>query len=187
MRLGSVMLGVALFAGTAALWPRTAEAQCSVFSHHPCAPSVCSVFRHGACQPDYGFPIGEDLRLTVHSRSEQTADAADPPPRRGDKPDHDVDTLHDLFAALRACWIPPEQGHEGMSLSVRFAFRRNGEIIGTPRVTYMNREQPSEVREPFHDAVTAALERCTPMPLTKGLGGALAGRPIAIRFIDDRT
>ena len=34
---------------------------------------------------------------------------------------------------------------------------------------------------------TAALERCSPMPFTKGMAGAIAGRPIAIRFIDDRT
>jgi hypothetical protein len=32
-----------------------------------------------------------------------------------------------------------------------------------------------------------ALERCAPMPLSKGMAGAIAGRPIAIRFIDDRN
>jgi hypothetical protein len=35
-------------------------------------------------------------------------------------------------------------------------------------------------------AITAALERCTPLPFTDGLGGAVAGRPIAIRFVDNR-
>jgi hypothetical protein len=44
-----------------------------------------------------------------------------------------------------------------------------------------------EVRKTYLDAVTASIKRCTPLPFSRGLGGALAGRPIAIRFIDDRT
>jgi hypothetical protein len=43
------------------------------------------------------------------------------------------------------------------------------------------------VRRTYLDAITASLKRCTPLPFTPGLGGALAGRPIAIRFIDDRS
>ena len=39
----------------------------------------------------------------------------------------------------------------------------------------------------YHDAIMAALERCTPLRFTSGLGGALAGRPIAIRYVDDRN
>jgi hypothetical protein len=32
-----------------------------------------------------------------------------------------------------------------------------------------------------------ALERCTPLRFTPGLGGAIAGRPIAIRYVDNRN
>ena len=39
----------------------------------------------------------------------------------------------------------------------------------------------------YREAVTTALERCTPLPFTDGLGGAVAGRPITVRFIDDRN
>ena len=74
-----------------------------------------------------------------------------------------------------------------MQMSVRFSFKRNGEIISEPRVTYVTPDAPEEARKIYRDAVTAALARCTPMPFTKGLGGALAGRPIAIRFTDNRT
>jgi hypothetical protein len=42
------------------------------------------------------------------------------------------------------------------------------------------------VKDLYYQAITAALERCSPMPFTTGLGGAIAGRPIAIRFVDNR-
>ena len=42
------------------------------------------------------------------------------------------------------------------------------------------------VREVYHDAITQALQRCTPMPFSAGLGGAVAGRPINIRYVDNR-
>jgi len=69
---------------------------------------------------------------------------------------------------------------------VRFAFRRSGEIIATPRVTYATPGIPPQTRETYLHAITAALERCTPLRFTAGLGRAVAGRPIAIRFVDNR-
>ena len=100
-----------------------------------------------------------------------------------------VDMIATLFDAFRACWVPPprELARHGMQMSVRFSLRRNGEIIGAPRVTYTSRDASREVRETYHNAITAALERCTPLPLSPGLGGAVAGRPIAIRYVDNRT
>jgi hypothetical protein len=93
-----------------------------------------------------------------------------------------------MFDALRACWIPPakDEARAGMQMSVRFAFRRSGEIIATPRVTYVSPGAPPEARETYLYAINAALERCTPLPFSQGLGGAVAGRPIAIRFVDNR-
>ncbi len=57
-----------------------------------------------------------------------------------------------------------------MQMSVRFAFKRSGEIIATPRVTYASPDAPPEAREIYHDAITAALARCTPLPFSAGLG-----------------
>ena len=73
-----------------------------------------------------------------------------------------------------------------MEYTVRFAFKRGGEIMAPPRVTYSSHDAPAEVRDVYRDAVTAALARCTPLYFSKGMGGAVAGRPIAIRFVDDR-
>jgi hypothetical protein len=44
----------------------------------------------------------------------------------------------------------------------------------------------TDTRKTYRDAIDAALARCTPLTLTKGLGGAIAGRPINIRYVDDR-
>lgn len=178
-------IGLALIGGAvlafAAMLPAPAQAQCSVFSRHPCNPTVCSVFQRGPCFPEFEPPFGQDLRLTIESRNDEGGDDR--------KPAHDLNTLREMFAALRACWIPPakEDARPGMQMSVRFSFKRNGEIIGEPRVTYVTPDAPEEARKTYRDAITAALARCTPMPFTKGLGGAVAGRPIAIRFTDNRT
>jgi hypothetical protein len=43
------------------------------------------------------------------------------------------------------------------------------------------------MRDVYREAIDAALKRCTPLHFTDGMGGAVAGRPIAIRFVDDRT
>lgn len=169
---------------------RPAEATfCSVFSHHPCAPTYCSPFRHRPCLPFYGFPLGENLQLTIESKSsdgtmttpkQDGGDAASP---------HEVDNIRSMFAALRACWQPPpqDQARDGMQMSVRLSFTRDGNLKGEPRVTYVTPGAPPEAKEIYEQAIKASLSRCTPLPFAKGMGGAIAGRPIAIRFIDNRT
>jgi hypothetical protein len=53
-------------------------------------------------------------------------------------------------------------------------------------VTYSTHDVSVEVRDTYRDSVNAALKRCTPMHFSNGMAGAIAGKPIAIRFIDDR-
>jgi|SRR5579871_5212036 len=154
---------------------------CSVLSHHPCLPTVCSPFHRGPCQPQYPFPLGENLQVTIDSAEWHKGDHVDP--------DHEVNTIRDLFAALRACWLPPDRDDDrnDLQMSVRFAFKRTGELIGEPRVTYTTPGLEDDTRKAYCQAITEALDRCTPMPFTKGMGGAIAGRPIAIRYVDKRT
>jgi hypothetical protein len=73
-----------------------------------------------------------------------------------------------------------------MQMSVRLSFKRSGQMFGTPRVTYTSPDAPPAARDVYHEAILTALERCTPLPFTAGLGGAIAGRPIAIRYVDNR-
>jgi hypothetical protein len=179
-----------------------ARAPCSVLSGYPCHPSFCSVFQHGPCFPQYLPPIGQDLRLTVVSTDENSTDKpADDQPAgdgnknkslgKGDKDadDHALDTIRQMFAALRACWVPPpkDEARHGMEYTVRFALKRDGELVAPPRRTYSSHDAPEAVRDVYRDAVDAAIKRCTPLRLSEGMAGAVAGRPIAIRFVDERS
>lgn len=158
------------------------HAPCSVLSRRPCTPSFCSVFNRGPCIPEIDYPVGENLQLTIESV----------PPRDQDtkyqKPNHDLDTIGDLFSALRSCWSPPpfDTAREGMQMSVQFSFKRSGEMIGRPRVTFATAGTPVEVRDTYLNAINSSLDACLPLKFTGGLGGALAGRPIAIRYVDNR-
>jgi hypothetical protein len=158
------------------------HAPCSVLDGQPCTPSFCSVFNHGPCIPEIDYPYGENLQLTIQTVPPR-ADAA-----KYQKPDHDLDTIGDLFAALRSCWSPPpaDTAREGMQMSVRFSFKRSGEIIGAPRLTFATADVPAETRATYLRAINGSLKACLPLKFTGGLGGALAGRPIAIRYVDNR-
>jgi hypothetical protein len=158
------------------------HAPCSVLDGRPCTPYYCSVFNHGPCIPEIDYPYGEDLRLTIESVPPQ--DQAD----KYKKPDHDLDTIGDLFAELRSCWSPPpaDSAREGMQMSVRFSFKRTGEIIAAPRMTFATVGASADARAIYLRAINASLDACVPLKFTGGLGGALAGRPIAIRYVDNR-
>lgn len=158
------------------------HAPCSVLDRHPCTPSFCSVFNRGPCIPEIDYPTGENLQLTIQSVPPQN-DAA-----KYRKPDHDLDSIGDLFAALRSCWSPPPDdiGRRGMQMSVRFSFKRSGEMIGAPRVTYATPGVAADVRATYLNAINTSLHGCLPLKFTGGLGGAIAGRPIAIRYVDNR-
>lgn len=158
------------------------HAPCSVLDEEPCTPSFCSVFGPWPCIPEIDYPYGQNLQLTIQSVPPQDQAA------KYQKPDHDLDTIGDLFAALRSCWSPPpaDSARQDMQMSVRFSFKRSGEIIGTPRLTYATAGVPAETRTTYLNAINGSLKACLPMKFTGGLGGALAGRPIAIRYIDNR-
>ncbi len=158
---------------------------CSVLSAEPCHPAACSVFRDGPCFPDYGAPVGQSVRMKVAASEEAGKDK--PLKDRRDEGQL-VNTIHDMFEALRVCWMPPppDKSRPGMEYTIRFAFKSNGELMAPVRVTYATHGVPEEVRSVYHEAVDAAFRRCTPMHFSTGMAGAIAGRPIAIRFFDER-
>ncbi|MEY9109455.1 hypothetical protein ABH999_005651 [Bradyrhizobium yuanmingense] len=158
-----------------------AHEPCSVLDGEPCTPSYCSPLEPGPCIPEIDYPYGQNLQLTIESVPAE-ADRA-----KYRKPDHDLDTIGDLFAALRSCWSPPsDHARAGMQMSVRFSFNKTGGLIGPPRLTYATAGVPADTRTTYLNAINASLKACLPLKLTSGLGGALAGRPIAIRYVDNR-
>lgn len=154
---------------------------CSVLDDRPCTPSYCSPLEPGPCIPEIDYPYGENLQLTIESVPSDLDRA------KYQKPDHDLDTIGDLFAELRTCWSPPsDNAREGMQMSVRFSFNKSGALIGPPRLTYATAGVPAATRTTYLNAINASLNACLPLKFTRGLGGALAGRPIAIRYVDNR-
>jgi hypothetical protein len=109
-------------------------------------------------------------------------------PANGQSSSPALNTLGDVSEALQACWVPPamEESSPGMQITVLFSFNRDGEILGEPRFTYLTPGVSTKVRAAYQRAVAAALKRCTPLKFTPALGGALAGRPFTMRFIDNR-
>lgn len=184
-----ILLGGAIIASTT-LMPRHSSAVCSVLSHYPCVyhpyHQVCSVFRRRACTPEPLYPFGEQLQLTIDSgETVPTGPSADQ--QSGAQP-RKLNTIRDVFTALRRCWVPPaaDQVKAGTQLAIRLSFKRTGEPIGEPRLTYVTPGISDEDRRSFWEAVQATLHRCAPLAFSNELGGAIAGRPFAIRFVDNR-
>ena len=109
-------------------------------------------------------------------------------PSEAKKPAAPLNTIAEVFAALEGCWVPPglEQARAGMQITVLLSFKRNGELLGKPRITYETPTASDDERLAYRVAMAQALRRCTPLPFTDALGNALAGRPLTMRFIDNR-
>lgn len=99
-----------------------------------------------------------------------------------------IDNLNALFSALKQCWRPPrlQAGDPGMQITVRVSFTRGGGILGKPRITFESPEAGRDDSLAYRVAVMEALQRCTPLPFTPSMGGAVAGRPFTLRFDDRR-
>jgi hypothetical protein len=156
-----------------------AQTPCSVLDRHPCTPYFCGIHSGPGCVPDIFYPLGQDLRLKLDVRD----DAPQPPDR--DKP---LDRLNDIAPTLSKCLqLPPQDmARPGMQVTMRLGFSKSGKVLGTPRFTYITHEAPEGVRTAYRSAATDMLDRCQPLPLSAGLGGAIAGRPFVISIIDDR-
>ncbi len=66
--------------------------------------------------------------------------------------------------------------------TVRLAFRRDGSIIGRPAVSYSLPRRGEPEQERFIGAILSAIEGCTPLPFSNGLGGAIAGKIFVFRY-----
>jgi hypothetical protein len=105
-------------------------------------------------------------------------------------PDHPrlANRLNEIGPLLSRCLQMPayDVARPGMQITVRLAFTRDGEILGEPRFTFSTPGVPPETRAAYQRAVVDMLNRCTPLPITKELGAAIAGRPFAIPIVETR-
>jgi hypothetical protein len=105
------------------------------------------------------------------------------------RPSGQVNTLHEFMAALAGCWRPPPLDRERSPVDLTFqvSFKRSGELFGKPRVVNFARQVTQEERERYSMAVVEAIDRCSPMPFTEQMGGAVAGRTFRVNFLDRRN
>jgi thioredoxin-like negative regulator of GroEL len=131
---------------------------------------------HGR-QPPSSLP--QTLRGTVQVPLPESGDGA---PRGERRP---ADTLKELYPTLAACWeAPPGLARlERTEITARFSLRRDGSLIGEPRITFATPPSETRARDILTEATIAAIRRCTPARITAALGAAIAGRPMALRFV----
>lgn len=132
-----------------------------------------------------GYPrnLPQTLRGTVQVPIQGATNGLAGPGTQGDRPA--ADTLTALYPRLAACWeTPPGLARvEGAQITARLSLRRDGSVIGVPRITFASEPPDSRTRAVLVQAALDAIRRCTPVRVTPALGGAIAGRPIALRFV----
>jgi hypothetical protein len=142
----------------------------------PCVPRLCRLLRA--------------LALAIAPLAAPALATALLPAQSGDRPPprQELDTIDDIFKTLHTCWRPPplDLARPGMEITFRLSFKRDGSILGKPRITYETPGATSEQRQAYREAVAQALVRCAPLPFSRSLGDAIAGRPVTMRLIDTR-
>jgi hypothetical protein len=95
-----------------------------------------------------------------------------------------VNTIREIVEKLKTCWKPPppSRANPGVDITVMVSFNRAGEILGHPKITYESEQATDNDRLMYRIAVMEALQRCTPMPFTESMAGAVAGLPMRVKF-----
>ena len=106
-----------------------------------------------------------------------------------EKSARELNTLKDIYAAVRRCYLPPslDQAFPGMRITVEFAYTRAGDLFGKPRILFETAGISPQHQSAYRAAVAAALVRCAHLPFSESLGHAVAGRILAIQFVDERN
>jgi hypothetical protein len=96
-----------------------------------------------------------------------------------------LERLDEVPPSFRKCWKTPEglRSFERTEITARFSIKRNGELIGEPRITFSSLPPDTKARELLTQAAVNAVAHCTPVNVSESLGSAVAGRTISIRFI----
>ena len=133
----------------------------------------------GLASPALAQGTSPNQPVSPHPTQSTTQGPAAPPAQAGSP----VNTLKEAFERLFSCWKPPSAAEATpMDITVVVSFNRSGAIMGRPRITYESPKATDRDRLAYRVAVMEALQRCSPMPFTEAMAGAVAGRPFAIQF-----
>ncbi len=98
-------------------------------------------------------------------------------------PGKTLEKMTDIGPAISQCWAAPA-GTGGFEVTVAMTFNRKGEVSGKPKITYSKLPGAEPAQKNFVAAALKAVASCTPLKFSRGLGGAVAGRPFMMRFIN---
>ena len=93
-----------------------------------------------------------------------------------------ANTLKDLWTSLNGC-LAGAGPNDGWELTLVFSLKRDGALLGKPRVTYAKLPPDQDEQKRITENIARAMNACLPISITDGLGGAIAGRPITIRLV----
>ena len=96
-----------------------------------------------------------------------------------------ANTLKEMWRALNIC-LSASRGLEGSEITLVFSLRRDGSMIGKPRISYSKLPGDLTDQKSFVGSVALALSSCMPLRISDGLGGAIAGHPLSIRMVIPR-
>jgi hypothetical protein len=103
-------------------------------------------------------------------------------PLLAQQPAPELSLLRQVGPSIYRCWRPPA-GSAGQELTVVMSFKRNGEVLGRPRISHSLLTGSTQHQKEFVTSVLDAIAACTPLHLSQSLGSAMAGRPFAMRFL----
>jgi hypothetical protein len=92
-----------------------------------------------------------------------------------------ANTLNELWAELGSC-LRSTGANEGVELTIVFSIKRSGALLGKPRIAYAKLPGDPDAQRRIAESVALAMDHCLPLSITDALGGAIAGRPMAIRL-----
>jgi hypothetical protein len=92
-----------------------------------------------------------------------------------------ANSLSDMWRGLSLCIGAPGD-RSGSELTIVFALKRDGSLLGTPRITHSHLVGDADAQRTFVALAIDSLQKCLPVKITDGLGGAIAGRMFALRF-----
>ena len=95
-----------------------------------------------------------------------------------------ANTLRELTAAIGECVKSARAGLPGSELTILFSLKRDGSLLGRPRISHAKLLGDSSAQRAFAGNVLAAFDKCLPLSITEGLGGAVAGRPMSFRVVN---
>jgi hypothetical protein len=95
-----------------------------------------------------------------------------------------ITTLKETWPALFACYfgIPNAEDSE---ITLVFSLRRDGTLIGKPKVTAKNIRGDETQQRAFENSIMEAIERALPLPFSDSMGSAIAGRVLSVRIKGD--